>query len=215
MRVAVLGSGMVGETLANGFLKDGHDVMRASRDPAKLGAWKKTAGPKAQIGYFEQACEFGELLVIAVKGSAAESVIQNCGSSRLKGKTIIDATNPIADEPPDNGVLRFFTGPNDSLMERLQRLSPKANFVKAFNSIGHAHMVNPQFGANKPTMFICGNSNLSKNTVREILIKWGWEAEDMGLVESARAIEPLCQLWCIPGFNKNQWNHAFKLLKQV
>ncbi len=204
---------MVGEVLANGFLKDGYDVMRASRQPSKLEAWKKAAGPKAQVGQFEQAADFGELLVLAIKGTAAESVIQNCGSARLKGKTIIDATNPIADEPPNNGVLRFFTGPNDSLMERLQRLAPKANFVKAFNSIGHAHMVNPQFGSTKPTMFICGNSNVSKNTVREVLLKWGWDVEDMGLVESARAIEPLCQLWCIPGFTKNQWNHAFKLLR--
>ncbi|MEI6805853.1 MAG: NAD(P)-binding domain-containing protein [Myxococcaceae bacterium] len=211
-RIAVLGSGMVGETLANGFLKDGHDVMRASRDLTKLHSWKKHAGAKAQIGHFDQACDFGELLVLSVKGSAAESVVRQCGS-RLRGKTIIDTTNPISDEPADNGVLRFFTGPNDSLMERLQTLSPKANFVKAFNSIGYAHMVQPQFGATKPTMFICGNSNVSKNTVREILLKWGWDVEDMGLVESARALEPLCQLWCIPGFTKNQWNHAFKLLK--
>lgn len=203
---------MVGEVLANGFLKDGYEVMRASRDPSKLDTWKKVAGKGAQIGNFEQAADFGELLALSVKGSAAESVIQSL-SARLKGKTIIDTTNPISDEPPNNGVLRFFTGPNDSLMERLQRLSPKANFVKAFNSVGYAHMVHPQFGNIKPTMFICGNSNLSKNTVRDILVKWGWDVEDMGLVESARAIEPLCQLWCIPGFSKNQWNHAFKLLK--
>lgn len=211
-RIAVLGSGMVGEVLANGFLKDGYEVMRGTRDPSKLDAWKKTAGKSAQVGSFEQAADFGELLILSVKGSAAESVIQNL-SSRLKGKTIIDTTNPISDEPPNNGVLRFFTGPNDSLMERLQHLSPKANFVKAFNSIGHAHMVHPRFSA-KPTMFICGNSNMSKNAVREILVKWDWDVEDMGLVESARAIEPLCQLWCIPGFSKNQWNHAFKLLKR-
>ena len=211
-RIAVLGSGMVGEVLANGLLKDGNEVMRASRDPSKLEAWKKAAGKGAQAGTFEQAADFGELLVLSIKGSAAESVIQSL-SMRLKGKTIIDTTNPISEEPPNNGVLRFFTGPNDSLMERLQRLCPKANFVKAFNSIGHAHMVHPNFGNIKPTMFICGNSNVSKNTVRDILVTWGWDVEDMGLVESARAIEPLCQLWCIPGFSKNQWNHAFKLLK--
>jgi predicted dinucleotide-binding enzyme len=213
MRIGILGSGDVGTTLANGFLASGHEVMRGSRTPEKLEAWKKTAGTKSQIGTFEAAADFGELLVLAVHGSAAESVISSCGLQRLKGKTIIDATNPIADAPPESGVLPFFTGPNESLMERLQKLSPKANFVKAFNCVGHALMVHPKFAGGKPTMFICGNSNASKQTVRDILTSWGWETEDMGPATAARAIEPLCMLWCIPGFSKNQWNHAFKLLR--
>jgi len=74
-------------------------------------------------------------------------------------------------------------------------------------------MVNPHFAGGKPTMFICGNDAKSKKIVSEILTQFGWEAEDMGMAESARAIEPLCMLWCIPGIARNQWNHAFKLLK--
>jgi len=99
-------------------------------------------------------------------------------------------------------------------MEELQSAFPEANFVKAFNSIGSALMVNPNFGRIKPTMFICGNNAGAKSQAVEILDKFGFEVEDMGGAEAARAIEPLCILWCIPGFLRNQWSHAFKLLKK-
>jgi 8-hydroxy-5-deazaflavin:NADPH oxidoreductase len=98
-------------------------------------------------------------------------------------------------------------------MERIQRLIPKAHVVKAFNSVGNAFMYKPNFPGGKPTMFICGNDAEAKKTVTQILDTFGWETEDMGAVEAARAIEPLCILWCIPGFIKNEWMHAFKLLK--
>jgi predicted dinucleotide-binding enzyme len=98
-------------------------------------------------------------------------------------------------------------------MERLQRAFPEAHFVKAFNSVGNGQMVNPQFAGGPPTMFICGNSAAAKAEVEKILTQFGWETEDMGAVEAARAIEPLCMLWCIPGFLKNDWAHAFKILR--
>jgi 8-hydroxy-5-deazaflavin:NADPH oxidoreductase len=125
---------------------------------------------------------------------------------------VIDACNPIEDAPPENGVLRFFTDINDSLMEQLQRLFRDAHFVKAFNSVGAPCMVNPQFAGGKPTMFICGNNEGAKKQVAQINEQFGWETADMGAAESARAIEPLCMLWCIPGFVRNDWTHAFKLL---
>ena len=99
-------------------------------------------------------------------------------------------------------------------MERSQATAPEAHFVKAFNSVGNAHMVNPEFKGEMPTMFICGNNENSKLAVREILDQFGWQVEDMGAAEAARAIEPLCMLWCIPGFLHNDWNHAFNLLKK-
>jgi 8-hydroxy-5-deazaflavin:NADPH oxidoreductase len=108
--------------------------------------------------------------------------------------------------------LKFFTSHDESLMERLQREFPSANFVKAFNSVGSALMVNPQFKGGKPTMFICGNSEAAKKSVGGILDQFGWEVADMGSAEAARAIEPLCMLWCLPGFLRNEWVHAFKLL---
>ncbi len=213
-KTAVLGSGVVGQVLADGFLKHGFEVMRASREPAKLADWKRDAGPRARAGTFSEAARFGELIVLAVKGTAAESAIDLCGASVLSGKTIIDATNPIANKPPVNGVLSFFTGPNESLMERLQKKAPGAHFVKAFSCVGNSFMVNPDFAGVKPTMFICGNDANAKQQVTRILKIFGWDVEDMGAVEAARAIEPLCMLWCIPGLRENRWFHAFKLLRK-
>ena len=213
MKIGVIGSGVVGETLANGFLKHGYEVMRASRDPQKLGEWKSKQGAKAHVGTFSEAAQFGEIVVLAVKGTAAEEAVKIAGAANLRGKTVLDATNPIAELPPVNGVLQFFTEMNSSLMERLQKLAPEANFVKAFSCVGNAFMVNPNFPQGKPTMFIAGNNATAKLKTTEILSQFGWETEDMGSVEAARAIEPLCMLWCIPGIARGQWTHAFKLLK--
>jgi 8-hydroxy-5-deazaflavin:NADPH oxidoreductase len=150
--------------------------------------------------------------VLAVKGSAAQDVLRAAIATNLMGKAVIDATNPIADAPPINGVLKFFTTLDESLMERLQREFSAVQFVKAFNSVGNVSMVNPQYQSGKPTMFICGNDETAKQTVRGILDQFGWETADMGKAEAARAIEPLRMLWCIPGFLHNKWTHAFKLL---
>jgi len=212
MKVAVLGSGEVGTTLANGFLKSGYTVMRGSRAPEKLAAWRTSAGTKALTGSFKEAAAFGDVVVLAVKGSAAEGVLALVGPETLAGKTLIDPTNPIADAPPEAGVLKYFTTLNESLMERLQRQAPKANFVKAFSCVGNAFMIDPDFGKQKPTMFICGNDKRAKGTVTEILTQFGWETADMGGVEAARAIEPLCMLWCLPGLLRGEWAHAFRLL---
>jgi predicted dinucleotide-binding enzyme len=212
-KVAVLGSGQVGQVLADGFLKHGHEVMRGSREPGKLDAWKNGAGAKARTGSFDQAAEWGEIVVLAVKGSAAVDAIALAGPRNLAGKTVIDATNPLADAPPQNGVLRYFTDINESLMERLQKKAPDAHFVKAFSCVGNAFMVNPKFPGGPPTMFICGNDKSAKATVTKLLDQFGWDTADMGPVEGARAIEPLCMLWCIPGLTQSSWSHAFKLLR--
>lgn len=213
-KVAVIGSGVVGQVLSDGFLEHGHEVMRGTRAPKKLADWKAGAGPKASVGAFKEAARYGEVVVLAVKGTAAEAAVAQCGVENLAGKTVIDATNPIADEPPVHGVLKFFTTLDESLMERLQRKAPTAHFVKAFSCVGNPHMVNPDFGGTKPTMFICGDDAHAKSEVKEILARFGWDIADMGAVEAARAIEPLCMLWCIPGLTENQWGHAFRLLRK-
>jgi len=211
MKIGVLGSGGVAQTLAAGFLKHGHAVKVGSRTPAKLADWAGK-NPTATVGTFAEAAAFGEVLALAVKGNVAAEALRLTGPKNLAGKTIIDACNPIADAPPQNGVLPFFTTTNLSLMEQLQGEFSEAHFVKAYNSVGSANMVNPQFAEGRPTMFICGNSEAAKKTVAGINEQFGWETADMGMAESARAIEPLCMLWCIPGFLHNQWTHAFKLL---
>jgi predicted dinucleotide-binding enzyme len=205
-KVAVLGSGVVGITLAKGFEKHGYPVIMGTQHPEKEVDWN------GEITTFSAAAQQAEILVLAVKGGVAENVAKAVAAN-ASGKTVIDATNPIADAPPQNGVLKFFTSLDDSLLERLQRLVPQAHFVKAFNSVGNNLMINPEIKGGPPTMFICGNNPTAKAEVVAILTKFGWETEDMGAAEAARAIEPLCMLWCIPGFAKNQWTHAFKLLK--
>jgi len=153
-------------------------------------------------------------VVLAVAGQLALEALKLIGPKALDGKPVIDACNPIGGGPPINGVLSFFTMLTDSLMERLQKAYPNARFVKAFNSVGAAQMVNPQFSGGRPTMFICGNDANAKKTVAAICDQFGWDVEDMGAVEAARAIEPLCMLWCIPGVARGDWSpHAFKLLR--
>jgi predicted dinucleotide-binding enzyme len=213
MKVGIIGSGVVGQTLAAGFLKHGHQVEIGTRDPAKLKDWS-AKNPGAAVKSFAEAAAFGDLVVLAVGGEVAQQALTLIGSSALQGKTVIDACNPIGGGPPVNGVLSFFTPQNQSLMEQLQKAYPSAHFVKAFNSVGSGQMVNPEFASGRPTMFICGNDKDAKKTVAQILDQFGWDTEDMGAIEAARPIEALCMLWCIPGIGKNDWTpHAFKLLR--
>lgn len=214
MKVGILGSGPVAQQLGFGFIKEGYEVKLGTRDKGKLYEWLGKAGSNASAGSFEETAKFGEEIVLAAKGSAAEKIIESAGKQNLAGKIIMDTTNPISDAPPTNGVLHFFTSLEDSLMERLQKFVPDAKFVKTFNIVGNASMYKPNYTEGKPTMFICGNDEAAKKRVNEILLTFGWEVEDTGKAESARAIEPLCILWCIPGFINNSWNHAFKLLKK-
>jgi 8-hydroxy-5-deazaflavin:NADPH oxidoreductase len=212
VKIGILGSGDVGKTLAKGFLKYDYQVMIGSDHVEKLEEFKKE-NSKVETGTFEQSAQWADLVVLCVKGTVAEKIVEKT-KTNLFGKIVVDTTNPIADAPPENGVLKFFTSLEESLMERLQKIAPDAQFVKALNSIGSGLMINPDFGGGiRPTMFMCGNSEDAKKKVSEILQKFGFEVEDVGKVESARAIEPLCILWCIPGFLKNEWTHAFKLLK--
>lgn len=210
-KIGILGSSNVGKALGEGFIKYGYEIMIGSREPSKLKEWQSKQGENAMSGTFQETAEFGEIIVLAIKGSAAKEVVKSV-MAKLKGKTVIDTTNPIAEAAPENGVLLFFTTMNKSLMEDLQDHAPDVNFVKAFSCIGSPFMVDPAF-PQKPSMFICGNNEAAKKEVREIVEKFGHEVEDMGGVEAARAIEPLCILWCIPGFRSNDWNHAIRMMR--
>lgn len=211
--VGVIGSGIVGQVLAAGFARHGFATMIGSRNPGNLAEWSAGTAPPVATGTVEETARFADIVVLAVKGTAAGEAVRLAGPDALAGKTVIDATNPIADVPPEGGVLKFFTDLDSSLMELLQEAAPEAHFVKAFSCVGNALMVNPDLPGGPPTMFICGNDAAAKQEVVRILERFGWESEDMGGAVAARAIEPLCILWCIPGFLNNQWLHAFKLLK--
>ena len=209
-KIGILGSAVVGQTLGQGFKQHGYEVRIGSRRPAKLASFTESSGIAA--GTFDAVAKWGELLVLAVHGTVAVEALTLAGAANHRGKVVIDATNPLAKEPPVDGVLKVFTGPNESLLERLQVAFPENRLVKAFNSVGTPTMVNPVYAGGRPTMFFCGNDAEAKAEVAEILRQFGWEPADMGTAVAARAIEPLCQLWCIPGFRENHWTHAFKLL---
>ncbi len=212
MKAGIIGSGKVGQTLAKAFKSEGYEVMLGTRNTSKKEVVDFNTETKIDIGTFDEAAKFGELIVLCVKGSAAEEAIQLAGAENLSNKIIIDTTNPISEEPPVNGVLNMFTTFQNSLLEILQNKVPIAKFVKAFNSVGSLLMYKPQLN-DTPTMFICGNDDDARKSVKDLLIKFGWGVADMGKAEAARAIEPLAILWCIDGFLKNDWTHAFKLLK--
>ena len=209
-KIGIIGSGEVGRTLAAGFKKHGYPVRIGSRTPEKLADIAKSAG--IETGTSAEVAAWSDVLVLAVKGAAAESALRLAGEANIKGKVVIDTTNPMSDAPPVDGVIQYFTGPNSSLMESLQKSFPAARLVKAFNSVGNHQMVNPSYAAGRPTMFFCGNDAQARAMVGAILETFGWEPLDLGTAVAARAIEPLAQLWCIPGFLKNQWTHAFKVL---
>jgi len=209
-RVAIIGSGEVGQALARGFKAHGYEVRIASRTPEKLADFSREAGIPTST--FSEAASWCDGAVLAVRGDGALAAIEAAGPANLDGKWVIDASNPLAAEPPDDGVIRYFTGPNDSLMERLQAGYPGIRFVKAFNSVGSHFMVNPTWPEARGTMFYCGNDAAAKKTVATIIEQFGWEGWDMGTATSARALEPLAQLWVLPGLRENRWSHAFRLM---
>jgi predicted dinucleotide-binding enzyme len=196
--------------LAKGLAANGYEARIASRTPAKLAKFAKTSG--IQAGSFQEVAAWGEAAILAVLGSGALDAIELAGPGNLKGKLVIDTTNPISNDAPVDGVLKYFTGPNESLMERLQNAHPEIAFVKAFNSVGSALMVHPMLSGGPPTMFYCGNNAAAKSVVVRLLEHLGWEGADMGTAVAARALEPLAQLWCIPGFREDDWMHAFRML---
>ncbi|HEX2249756.1 MAG TPA: NAD(P)-binding domain-containing protein [Gemmatimonadales bacterium] len=210
-RLGVLGSGEVGQALAKGFASNGYEVRIGTRTPGKLAKFSKKTG--IAEGRFDQIAAWAEAAVLAVLGKAALEAVKLAGPDNLRGKLVMDTTNPISDEPPDDGVLKYFTGPNESLMERLQSAYPEIKFVKVFNSVGSSLMVHPILSGGPPTMFYCGNDAGAKAVVEHVIEQFGWEGADMGGVMAARALEPLAQLWCIPGFRENDWMHAFRLLR--
>jgi 8-hydroxy-5-deazaflavin:NADPH oxidoreductase len=203
MKVGILGSGDVGKALARGFLSIGDEVMIGSRDPGKLSGW--TAGT------FEETARFGELLVLATLGSGAQNAIHLAGEANFDGKVLIDATNPL---DFSSGGPQLSIGFNDSLGEQVQRWLPKARVVKAFNTVGNAFFVHPDFPNGPPTMFIAGNDDESKRLVSRICEQFGWDISDLGGIESSRYLEPMCMAWVIHGIRSKSWNHAFKLLRK-
>src|SRR5215510_8803974 len=133
MKVGIIGSGVVGKTLAKAFKSEGYEVLFGTRDPSKEDVVNFNSETKIDVGTFNEAATFGDLLVLCVKGSVAEEALWLAGEENIGNKIIIDTTNPIDNKPPVNGVLYYFTDINNSLMEQLQSSFTKAKFVKCFS----------------------------------------------------------------------------------
>lgn len=214
MKIGILGTGDVGKALGNAFLKLGHDVKMGSREAnnPKALEWAKAAGKGASAGTFADAAKFGEVVVLATLGSATENAIKLAGPENLKGKLVIDTTNPLdfsKGMPPT-----MFVGTTDSLGERIQRAAPGAHVVKAFNTVGNAHMFKPDFKGGPPDMFICGDNEDAKKKMSAILKEFGWGVVDIGGISGSRYLEPMCLTWVLYGVKSGGWNHAFKLLRK-
>ncbi len=214
MKVGVLGTGDVGQRLASAFLTLGNDVMMGAReaDNPKAQAWASASGSRASAGTFAQASEFADIVVLATLGAAAEAAIKLAGPDKLAGKVVIDATNPL--KFAENAPPSLFVGQTDSLGERVQRAAPKARVIKAFNTVGNAQFFKPDFPGGPPDMFICGNDEGAKKTVTDVLRDFGWPAIDIGGIEGARVLEPLCILWVLYAIRSGSGSHAFKLLRK-
>lgn len=212
MKIGIIGSGDVGTSLATGLARHQHAVLIGSRTPDKLAALLKgQAG--ISTGDFAAAAHFGDIVILAVKGSATLQALRQADAQALDGTILIDATNPISEAAPIDGVFTLTSSVNESAMEGLQREFPRLRFVKAFNSVGADLMIDPKLPGGPPTMFICGDDPAARSSVAQLLESLGWDVADMGGARAARAIEPLCVLWCIPGFLRDEWTHAFKLLR--
>jgi len=211
MKIGILGTGDVGVALGKAFLALGNEVMMGGRDAnnPKARAWAEEAGASASAGTFADAAGFGEIIVLATRGAANQSALEAAGPDRLRGKVVIDATNPLTEGgfPP-----RLSVGHTDSGGEQVQRLLPGAHVVKAFNTVGNPHMFRPDFAGGPPDMFICGDSDEAKKTVGALLRDFGWGVVDLGGIESSRYLEPMCLVWVLHGARSGTWNHAFKLL---
>ena len=211
MRVGVLGSGQVGQALGRGFTSRGHGVMLGTRSPEsdKVRAWV-AEGETRSAGTFAEAAAFGELIVLATLGLAAEEALELAGPDRLADKVVIDATNPL--EYLGDGSVRLAFGFDDSLGERVQRKVPESRVVKAFNTVGNPYMVDPDLPGGPATMLICGNDAEAKATVSRICWDFGWEPADLGTIERSRALEEVAMAWVYYGQVQGTWDHAFKML---
>lgn len=212
MKIGILGAGAVAQTLAAGFLKNGHEVMLGTRDSSKIADWLSGAGRGASTGSFAEAAQFGDIVFLSVNQNVIDSAIELAGSENLIGKTVVDLTNPMDFSqgiPP-----RFTVAYGDSLGEKVQRALPGSNVVKAFNSMGANIMTDPLFDGVPGTHFIAGNNAAAKAEVKQIAEEFGWEVVDAGEIGQAFFLEALASLWVNYSIKSGQREQAFKLLSR-
>lgn len=200
MRIGIIGSGVVGRSLAQGLQRHGHEVRIGTRQEQVDGL---------PVGTPAEVAAGADMVFLSVLGSAAVEVASAL-APQLEDKVLVDTTNPL---DLSSGAPALFVGHTDSLGERVQRAVPAARVVKAYNTVGNALMVDPRLPGGPPTMFIAGDSEDAKTTVGDLLKATGWDVADLGGIEGSRYLEPLCLAWVSLGMRSGSWSLAFKLLR--
>jgi predicted dinucleotide-binding enzyme len=195
MKIGVLGTGTVGQAIAGKLAALGHEVKMGARKAGneKAASWAKAAGPSASHGTFADAAAFGEIVFHCALGTAALDVLDAAGAANLRGKPLVDVSNPLdfSQMPPT-----LFTGAADSLGERIQKAFREARVVKALNTVNAHAMVEPGKLAAESDVFVCGNDAEAKKRVTALVRDFGWKSViDLGDITAARATEAYLLLW--------------------
>jgi predicted dinucleotide-binding enzyme len=198
VRIGVLGTGTVGQTIATKLVELGHEVRMGSRDAAneKARAWAESTGERASTGTFADAAGFGELVFNCTAGGASLEALEQAGEDALRGKVLVDVANPLdfsRGMPPTLTVCN-----DDSLAEQIQRRFPETLVVKTLNTVNAGLMVNPSLVPGEHDVFVCGDDDGAKAEVVELLESFGWprgRIVDLGGIEGARATEMYLPLW--------------------
>jgi len=198
MKIGILGTGMVGQTIGEKLVTLGHEVKLGSRQHGneKALGWVQKVGAKGSAGTFAEAAAFGELVFNCALGTASLDALGQAGAGNLKGKILIDVAVPLdfsKGMPPS-----LFSGNTDSLGEGAQRLLPETKVVKSLNTVNCNVMVDPKrVGGGEHDIFVAGNDAAAKAEVSEYLRSWfGWKSViDLGDISAARATESYLPLW--------------------
>lgn len=209
MKIAVIGTGTVGQALGLGWAKSGHQVTFGTRDPQgeKVTKLLSEAGDQASAASIREAVDAADVVVLALPWRVTEETIKSIDG--WKGKIVVDCTNPIAPG------LKSALDPSSSGGELVSSWVTGAEVVKAFNSTGAENMADPNYGGQPATMFLCGDSLAAKDTVSQLAQDLGFKAIDAGPLSGARFLEMLALVWIYltnqPGLNRNI---AFRLLQR-
>ena len=196
MKIGVLGTGMVGSAIASKLVALGHEVRMGAREAGneKARRWAESAGKGASGGTFADAAKFGEIVFSATLGTAALDALRAAGRENLRGKILVDVSNPLdfsKGAPPT-----LFTGPNESLGERIQKELPETKVVKALNTVNANLMGDPGRLSGESDLFLCGNDAGAKERVEALLGQFGWKSViDLGDITGARGMEAYLLLW--------------------
>ena len=217
MNIAVLGTGMVGNTIGSALLRLGHHVKMGSRTKGneKALAWVAAQGDRASEGTFADAADFGEVIFVCTKGEGTLDALQTAGATRLRGKVVVDISNPL---DFSNGMPpSLFVSNTDSLGEQIQRAFPEARVVKTLNMVNCEVMVNAakSSATDKGTMFVSGNDPEAKQlVVKQFLAPWGWDdVIDLGDITTARGTEMLLPVWVRTWVATKNGYFAFKVVR--